>query len=92
MHNNDSRIFTQGIPHFLTIELFFEEVLLNLNKAEKHSRDRITTTRVMPAFRQCMEGETIWPRSLKTTTKKISKLERTEGKKIAPKKEEKKEQ
>lgn len=72
MNNNDSRIFTQGIQHFLTIQLFFEEVLLNLNKAGKHSRELGTTTRVMPAVRECMEGKTTWPRNLKATTEKIS--------------------
>lgn len=72
MSNNHSHIFTQGIQHFVTIQLFFEEVLLNLNKVRKLSRELTTTTRVMPVVRECMEGKTTWPRNLKATTKKIS--------------------
>lgn len=63
MNNYDFPIFTQGIQHFLTIQLFFELVLLNLNKAGKHSRELATTVRLMAAVRDCMEEKNTWPRS-----------------------------
>jgi len=65
-------MFAQGTQYFLKIQLFFEEVLLNLNKAGKYSRELATTARMMPAVRECMEGKTTWPRNLKATTKKMS--------------------
>lgn len=95
MHNNESHIFTQGIPHFLTIELVFEEVLLNLNKAERYSRDRPYYHHQCDASFQTVHG------GGNHLTNKLrgdyqedikSKLERTEGKKVVPRKEEKREQ
>lgn len=87
MNNNDSPIFTRDIQHFLTIRLFFEKLLLNLTKGGKHSRELIATTRVMPAVRQCSEGKVAWPRNSKATPRRY-RLERAEGEKIFPWKEE----
>lgn len=75
-NKNDSYIFTQGTQHFLTIQFFFEEELLNLNKAGKYSKE------LLPLLEWCqLSVENHLAKKLKTKYQEDIKrrLERTEG-------------
>lgn len=76
MNNNDSYIFMQGIQHFLTIQFFFEEELLNLNKAGKYSKE------LLPLLEWCqLSVENHLARKLIDKHQDTKpRLEKTEGK------------
>lgn len=68
-------IFTQGTQNFLTIQFFFEEELLNLNKAGKYSRE------LLPLLEWCqLSVENHLAKKLKDKYQEDikSRLERTE--------------
>lgn len=68
-------IFTQGTQNFLTIQFFFEEELLNLNKAGKYSKE------LLPLLEWCqLSVENHLAKKLKDKYQEDikSRLERTE--------------
>lgn len=84
MNNNDSYVFTQDIQHFLTIQFFFEEELLNLNKAGKYSRELLP---LLESDASC-QWKITWPRNSNTSTKKIQNQDKRGLRgKIVPRKE-----